>query len=250
MQYMGGKSRIAKYIAAEINKVRKPGQLVWDAFCGGLSVSVALSKHGPVLSTDANAALINLYKAVQNGWEPPTEVSKETWTAAKSLPDTDPMKAFCGFGCSWGGIWFSGFVESHRSRVCKRGVSAGMFSQQWPHSACATGLVRDCPGKRFECFDFLQETPRCVAPVIYLDPPYKDTTGYKSVGDFDHDRFCCRLKEWCLFSDVFVSEYSLPIGVLVWSKDKPHKLTGKLTDGTGKTRATERLYHLPKGSTW
>jgi site-specific DNA-adenine methylase len=67
MQYMGGKTRIAKQIAAEIDKVRKPGQLVWDAFCGGLSVSVALSKNGPVLASDACAPLISLYKAVQEG---------------------------------------------------------------------------------------------------------------------------------------------------------------------------------------
>jgi len=61
VQYLGGKTRIAKQIAAEIDKVRRPGQLVWDAFCGGLSVSRALMKNGPVLSTDACAPLIALY---------------------------------------------------------------------------------------------------------------------------------------------------------------------------------------------
>ncbi len=109
MRYMGGKSRIAKQIAAVIDEHRQPGQLVWDAFCGGLSMSVALSKKGPVLASDACAPLIALYKAVQEGWDPPTEVSRQTYMAAKLLPDSDPMKAFCGFGCSFGGKWFGGY---------------------------------------------------------------------------------------------------------------------------------------------
>lgn len=113
MQYLGGKTRIAKQIAAEIDKVRRPGQLVWDAFCGGLSMSRALLKNGPVLSTDACAPLIHLYCAVQNGWGPPSEVSEATYRAAKSLPDTDPMKAFCGFACSFGGK-FDNLGVSHR----------------------------------------------------------------------------------------------------------------------------------------
>lgn len=90
MRYMGGKSRIAKQIAAVIDQYREPGQMVWDAFCGGLSVSVALSEKGPVLSSDANESLINLYNAVKTGWVPPTEVTREEYHVAKSLPNTDP----------------------------------------------------------------------------------------------------------------------------------------------------------------
>src|SRR5690606_1801606 len=103
MRYMGGKTRIAKQIAAVIDQYREPGQLVWDAFCGGLSVSVELAKTGPVLSSDGCKPLISCYQAILAGWDPPIEVSKETWQASKLLPDTDPMKAFCGFGCSFAG---------------------------------------------------------------------------------------------------------------------------------------------------
>lgn len=241
MQYMGGKSRIAKYIAAEINKVRKPGQLVWDAFCGGLSVSVALSKHGPVLSTDANAALINLYKAVQNGWEPPTEVSKETWMAAKSLPDTDPMKAFCGFGCSFGGVWFAGYVSNHGSRVRK---ATGKLEHQWYHRAASTGLIRDCNGQ-YENIDFSSSQPRVSDFIIYCDPPYAGTSGYAGGPDFDSDAFIAKIREWSKYVDVFVSEYHLPVGAEVWRKDQ-----AIMVSIDKSKRRTERLYHLPKGSTW
>lgn len=63
MQYLGGKSRIAKHLAAEIDRVRKPGEWIWEPFCGGLSMTVALSKNGPVWATDANPALIALYQS-------------------------------------------------------------------------------------------------------------------------------------------------------------------------------------------
>ena len=47
MQYLGGKTRIAKQLAEVIDRVRPKSAWVWDAFCGGLSMSVALSKNGP-----------------------------------------------------------------------------------------------------------------------------------------------------------------------------------------------------------
>ncbi len=84
---MGGKSRVAKQIAAIIDEHRQPGQLVWDTFCGGLSVSVALSKKGPVLASDFNLSLISLYSSIRSGWEPPTETTAELYQVAKTLPD-------------------------------------------------------------------------------------------------------------------------------------------------------------------
>lgn len=240
MRYLGGKSRIAKYIAAEINKVRRPGQLVWDAFCGGLSVSVALSKHGPVLATDANAALINLYKAVQNGWQPPAEVSKETWLAAKLLPDTDPMKAFCAIGCSYGGDWSGGYAND-RKAYPEHSIKATSHA-----SSSRNALKRQVPKvASFACVDFLSSEPKGTETVIYCDPPYSGTTRYTATGFFDDAAFLSKLASWSAFADVFVSEYDFPIGIQIWERPSPGGCCLKT-----KAAATERLYHLPKGSTW
>lgn len=69
MYYLGGKARIAKALAAEIAKHRRPGQPVWEPFCGGLNSAVA---HGGVVHcTDACVPLIALLQAVRDGWDPP-----------------------------------------------------------------------------------------------------------------------------------------------------------------------------------
>lgn len=245
MQYMGGKTRIAKQIAAEIDKVRKPGQLVWDAFCGGLSVSVALSKNGPVLASDVCAPLINLYKAVQEGWDPPTEVSKETWQAAKSLPDTDPMKAFCGFGMSYGGAWFHTYNGNRTHKVTKIKPSShakvGDTINKRPAKAASESLIKSCRKSniQFMCLDFLLELPPLCDCVIYCDSPYQGTYGYEAVGNFNQDQYRHKIQNLANNHHIFVSEYAFSIGTEVWSKSN-------LNSGYFAKNKTEKLFYIPK----
>jgi DNA adenine methylase len=230
MQYLGGKTRIAKQIAEQINRVRKPGQWVWEPFCGGLSVTVALSKAGPVWATDANPALISLYQAVQNGWQPPSELSEEAYHAAKLLPDSDPLKAFAGFGCAFGGKWFGGYARDAGGRSYAQ-TARRVLLRQLPLS-CAPG-----------CVDFLSVEPREMQALLYCDPPYAGTTGYRFA--FDSAKFCLRVAHWSRFTDVFVSEYQFPLGVCVWEKEKAKTVAG----GSGGGRVgLERLYYIARGS--
>lgn len=222
MRYLGGKSRIAKQLTEVIDSVRQPGQWVWDAFCGGLSMSVALRKKGPVWSTDANAALIALYRAVQAGWDPPTEVSLETYKAAKLLPDTDPMKAFCGFGCSFGGKWFGGYARSYPT-------------DRTPHGAALRSLKRDLARSTVARVDFMPVQPQACQAILYLDPPYAGCTPYSAVAPLDSEAFVQRVREWARFTHVFVSEYSFPIGEGVWEAE---------CRVTGRGVALERLYYV------
>ncbi len=234
MQYLGGKSRIAKLLAEVIDRHRQPGQLVWDAFCGGLSMSVALRKKGPVWSTDANVALISLYRAVQNGWDPPTELSKETWTAAKALPDSDPMKAFCGFGCSFGGKWFGGFSAPRRG-------------SGWSAAGQGRVLRRDAsPSCIFDLVDFNAVEPRQTAAILYLDPPYAGVSGYAGVWPFNHELFVERVRGWAKHTHVFVSEYSFSLGTVVFEGASKTKLNGGMSGRA--LNAIERLYHLHPGN--
>lgn len=233
MQYMGGKTRIAKQIAAVIDQYREPGQLVWDAFCGGLSVSVALSKKGPVLASDACAPLINLYKAVQDGWDPPTEVSKETYMAAKLLPDTDPMKAFCGFGCSFGGKWFGGYGGP--SKCHPTGLAI--------YTRNSLLKLVNITNISLECIDFLSSV-FWQYPVLYCDIPYDGVTGYQTL--FDRVKFIQMIKEYSKYNHVFISEYSFPLGAIVLEIPSKTKVNAGMS-GVSK-QATERLFHIPKQS--
>ena len=226
MHYMGGKHRAAKRLAACIDLVRRPGQWVWDPFCGGLSMSAALSVNGPVLASDAHAALIYMYRAVQAGWDPPSRVSEEEYYAAKRLPPEDPLHAFCGYGCAFAGKWRGGYARSPQD-------TARNFA-----SSARNAVIRDVPRiAAFACLDFLMIAPRPTNAVLYLDPPYHATTGYLETGKFDHTAFYERALGWAEHTHVFLSEYASPIGTLVC-------VVKPTSERTLRESPVERLYYL------
>jgi len=174
MRYLGGKSKHAKEIAKIIN----PRGVWWDPFCGGFAVSEALMRYGPGVASDAHPALISMYQAILGGWNPPRSMSAEEYARARTLPDSDPLKAFAGFGCSFGGKWFGGLAKNTE------------YNHTFPVRSAADGLTKiDLASVQILRLDFLDVDP-FPAPdlTIYCDPPYAGTQGY-STGAFDHDRF-------------------------------------------------------------
>lgn len=235
MQYLGGKSKIAKWLVAAMRPRLAKRAGWWDAFCGGLSVSVELSKIKPGLVTDASLPLISLYQAVARGWDPPVTLSEDEYKQARQLPDEDPRKAFAGFGCSFGGKWFGGYARKDpKDALSVRGYASqtrnAVLEQVRALSACEIARV-----------DFLSSVPRPVDLVIYLDPPYQGTTSYAGVPPFDHARFYEVAKGWARAgADVFVSEYSCPIGECVMEFSHDMRVAG----GAQKDARVERLYRL------
>lgn len=232
MRYLGGKHVAGKYIVPHLLRAAGPDTRIWDACCGGLHIAARLAKAGrAVYCTDVHPSLIALYRAVAAGWDPPEHVSRETHKAARALPDSDPMKAFCGFGCSFGGGWFCGYARA-----------AG---RDFPSEA-RRSLLRDVPlivrnGGSFERVDFLRESPCDLGDaILYLDPPYRGTTSYKGAPPFDHDLFDARVQEWARFCPVFISEYSLPYGELIWEREQKSTVS---RDKSVKMRV-ERLYRV------
>lgn len=206
MQYFGGKARIGKRLA-EAMAPTLAGRYVWEPFMGGLNMTPHLARVSlGVFATDANPALVSLYNAVRAGWDPPSVITRETWQAAKALPDSDPLKGFCGL-CSFAGIWFRGYSgDAQRKR---------RFA-----SSQRTCCVRDAPiPLRVDTVDFCAGEPAAPAyPLaLYCDPPYAGTNGVKvyepskrSGLPFDHGKFWQRAWQWSRLCPVFVSEYSAP----------------------------------------
>lgn len=76
--------------------------------------------------------------------------------------------------------------------------------------------------------------------VVYCDPPYAETTGYKT-GAFDTPRFWAITQAWAeAGANVFVSEYQAPEGWdVVWSKEQTISLNG----GTERNKKSiEKLF--------
>jgi DNA adenine methylase len=235
VNYLGGKRQIAVPLAAAIRK-RAGARRIWEPFCGGANMTEHLR---PEVASDAHAALIAMYQALYAGWDPPREVSRYAHAVARELPDTDPRKAFIGFGCSFGGDYFCGHAGN---RLAKR--ASGEVEKRRAARAARISLLRlrECaPNTRFEHADFLTVPPRKSTQwCIYADPPYAGAvTGY-STGAFDHAAFWERCQEWTAHGAiVLVSEYACPI---------PHRVVFERVRNVelkrGGEKRTERLFQV------
>jgi DNA adenine methylase len=147
---------------------------------------------------DLNEYLIELYKAVQNGYELPNSINEEQYNYIKSHKDEDKaLTGFVGFGCSFAGKWFGGYARDHNGRnYCKNAYNS-IIKQ----STAIKDVVFDCKDyKTLNPYDCL----------IYCDPPYKGTTKYTGVPDFDTNEFWEIMRQWSKNNNVYISEYSAP----------------------------------------
>lgn len=201
MRYLGGKTRLAKKIVAEIRA--RGGIAGWEPFCGGGSVTCELATLGPLIASDAHPALMAMWRALQAGWEPPAAVTREEHRKARELPDTDPLKAFIGFGASFGGDYFCGYTPGDR------GDGADTTRRVLLRQAARLASVR------FEHVSFFDVPIRVQPPgaYIYCDPPYAGTSPYRGAPSFDHEHFWLRCREWARECPVYVSEFTAPVDV-------------------------------------
>lgn len=222
MQYLGGKSRIAKQLVNYMSAVRDDDMTWVEPFMG--SGKVISKVNNPRIGADINHELISLFKMLQQGYKPPTDVSENLYNEIKNNQDNYPahLRGFVSFACSFGGRRWGGFAKNERNEN---------YSLQGYNS-----LMRQKPsmdGVDLYCCDYkdLKIPPKSL---IYCDKPYIDTAGYGF--EFNHLEFY----QWCIdrANDghlVFISEYQAPFE-LVWSeevdvtiaKDKIIKRTEKL----------------------
>mgnify|MGYP000269994255 CR=1 FL=1 len=90
MRYQGGKSRIAGAIVAKIRELHPTATEIWEPFCGGGAVTLALAKAGfRVHASDNHEDLILMWQALMRGeTEPFADVTREEHTALKYAPSS------------------------------------------------------------------------------------------------------------------------------------------------------------------
>ncbi len=232
VQYLGGKHYLAKPIVQAMRQATNEMVPVWEPFCGGGSVTVQLAKvFSEVEASDIHLPLVAMWRALQLGWDPPQSVTEAEFDAAAQLPDTDPRKAFIGFGCTFGGIWFAKrFPENHKTSV--RYTRNAVLRQ-----------ARQLSRVTFNHYSFFERPPRSEHLVIYCDPPYANTTTYRGTPGFDHMAFWLRCQEWVQCGvRVFVSEFACPIPHrVVW--EKPRRICVR---GTSDKVRIDTLYEVLK----
>lgn len=230
-QYQGGKSRVSKDIAQVILNSTTNRERYLEPFIGGGAMAEKMGHHfNECHYSDLHQDLVMMWNAVVNeGWEPPSELTEEEYYSLKDA-EPSPLRAFAGFACSFGGKFFGGYARSKKTHYPSTGrrsvlrgrAMSGAESTKYTHASYEALEVR--PGD-----------------VVYCDPPYESTTGYKT-GAFDSPRFWAVAQAWAeAGATVFVSEYQAPEGwEEVWSKPVTISLVGGTTQGDKKN--IEKLF--------
>jgi DNA adenine methylase len=228
MQYLGGKFRIARELSKVILDATPERSLYWEPFIGGGNVFEHLAPHfARAIGSDIHPDLMLMWQALQDGWIPPDSISETEYAALKHA-EPSALRGFAGFGCSFGGKWFAGYARGDQKRNYATNARNTLARQNSAWSA--TNVT-------FRCMDYAEFDPAAGA-VIYCDPPYAETTGYKSTPSFDHPKFWETAARWAAQGcHVFVSGYQAPYAPL-WAKQR------NLEMQAGERR-TENLYYLP-----
>lgn len=226
---MGGKHFLKKKLTAAILAHTPRRGNYHEPFIGGANMFEEIAPHfDRLFVSDVHPDLILLYQAIANGWDPPCELSRETY---ESLRHDKPsaLRGFAGFGCSYRGQWFKGYLSDYP----KDGhyyAKAACKSILRIRSLLSKSVITQCP--------YTQCTPSSLS-VVYCDPPYRGTTAYRGSDGFDHDHFWKIMQAWSMFGvHVFVSEYNAPDG---WASifETEHLCS---TAGAKRTRRTEKLF--------
>lgn len=208
MIYMGGKARIAKHILPLILRDRTDGQFYVEPFCGGCNMIDKVK--GNRIANDKNTYLIQMWRHLTKGWEPPMVIEKDFYQAVrevwkqKSGAFPPELMGWVGFTGSFNGTFFRAYTGHARSTASgvRDYIGAAMRS-----------ILRQVDDLRGVCF-LNRDYKDLVLPskcIIYCDPPYRDTESYRNQNTIDHRDFW----EWCRKKvkqghKVFVSEYSAP----------------------------------------
>lgn len=234
MQYMGGKSRIAKQVAATILASTNERSYYFEPFVGAGSVAAQMVPHFKrAYLSDASPDLIALWEALQRGWTPPENVTEDMYAFQRNAP-VSALRGFVGYGCSFGGKWFGGYAR-HSGKCCPIPTSSAIHS--------SSSLVRKAgrvSGANFFCLDY-RDLLIPNGSVVYCDPPYAGTTGYGHTGAFDSDEFWKWVTSMAHYATVFVSEYSAPDG---WHSAWSAAARMNLRADDNVSKATEHLWTL------
>jgi DNA adenine methylase len=233
MKYMGSKNRHAKELLPIILKDRKPGQWYVEPFVGGCNMIDKVV--GNRIGSDSHYYLVMMLTGLQSGFIPPNLITETEYNHIRTNKHNyaPELVGYVGFNLSYGGKFFGGY-----RRDKKGDYSIDNMMQQSQQAKRV--ILKQIPSIKEVSFHHCEYSRLSIPDnsIIYADPPYANTTKYKS--DFDTPLFF----EWCRQKvneghSVFISEYAAPDDfVCVWEK----KVNNTLVQNTGSKQGVERLF--------
>lgn len=100
IRYFGGKQRISKELSEYLNSQLKTKQPFVDLFCGSCNIISKIGQDRVRIANDKHKYLIAMWKALQDGWQMPNNISEEEY---KYIKDNQDEKSTIKWVC-W--FWF------------------------------------------------------------------------------------------------------------------------------------------------
>lgn len=234
MKYIGSKNRIAKFILPlMLQEASRNNITTWvEPFVGGGNMIDKVPPHMKRIGIDYNAHTIQALIAIRDLVDHlPDELSEEDYRSLRGS-DPDPIKSWLRFVASFGGKFDAGYA---REKGSDETTFVGYGKRNAQKQSPALQGVHLIHGD-YKDYWYLENC------LVYCDPPYQSTTGYKT-GRFDHNHFF----EWCRQLSkknvVFVSEYDAPEDfTCVWEGDVKTNFASQRKKATNV--ATEKLFKV------
>lgn len=228
LSYLGSKARIADAILAAIQE-DGPTPELWEPFMGGGSVTVAAARAGVrVHASERNESLALLWQAcIAGDYSALTcPVSREEYQTLKSAPES-ARRGFVGLAGSFGSKWFGGYAppESNQGRsIGHRAAGLQNAARVLAASNCTVQAAS------YEALDIPD------GAVVYCDPPYAGTTGYRHA--FDNVAFWAWAEALAKRCRVYVSEYDAPAG---WARRAVFGHDTRVGSATGASEVRDEV---------
>lgn len=235
MKYVGSKNRICKYIIPIIQgEITNKTKGYLEPFVGGANV-IDKIKCKKKIGCDINKYLISLLRVVRDNPQLlPETVTEDVYCDVRDHKEQydNWYVGLVGFCATYGSKWFGGYARGLKSDgVTKRDIANEAIRNLLKQSSS----LRGC---KFKCLSYLDIPKNISGYVIYCDPPYRGTTGYKDSINYEQFYEWCR--EMSKKNVVFVSEYDMPDDfVCIWKGE--HETTLKVKE---HEKRIEKLFVL------
>ncbi len=239
MKYLGAKHLIGNHIATYINNIVCPDMVdgYLEPFSGSLGVFKQMIKYNykKYIASDLQPDIILMWKKLQNNeLILPRTFNEKTWLKLKNTKSPNELKAVAGFGMSFGGQYFSGYIQKHA-----KGSSRDFYKEFKNSLNKIQNLIQK---SNIKFYNKSYDSWEPINMLIYCDPPYKNTVGYDT-GDFDHDKFWETMRKWSKNNYVFISEENAPEDFkVIWKKTKRRTLNSAI-----RSSKIEKIYVYKNG---
>lgn len=216
MQYIGSKRRLVKYLKPIIESYLKPGMKYLEPFVGGANMITEIDWDKKI-GVDINAPLINLLIHFRDNDPKFFNVSKEQYYYFKEKYKNgadDWIIGYVGF--------FAGYLS----------IFYGSYDNRESYTkASFNSLYNQSKKDGFKKIKFINasfELLKITNSLIYLDPPYRNTTKYSYTDPMDYDLLWKKCWEWSNDNNIILlSELEAPdFFDCLFKKDFIYSLSG------------------------